>query len=125
MTDYSEGTMLKQRRFITLWLLLIAVSLSAFAQEKVLLQNKAQAGQTVRYRLSGTVSIEAAGNTFNLELNSVVVQKIVAVSSEGNITLGADHRVLRDELWWAHDARARRSAEWKDDHRHQAQRRSD
>jgi hypothetical protein len=50
--------MLKQRRFITLWLLLIAVSLSAFAQEKVLLQNKAQAGQTVRYRLSGTVSIE-------------------------------------------------------------------
>jgi hypothetical protein len=58
--------MLKQRRFITLWLLLIAVSLSAFAQEKVLLQNKAQAGQTVRYRLSGTVSIEAAGKHLQL-----------------------------------------------------------
>jgi hypothetical protein len=87
MTDYSEGTMLKQRRFITLWLLLIAVSLSAFAQEKVLLQNKAQAGQTMRYRLSGTISIEAAGRTFNLELTSVVVQKVLEVSPEGNITL--------------------------------------
>jgi hypothetical protein len=117
--------MLKQRRFITLWLLLIAVSLSAFAQEKVLLQNKAQAGQTVRYRLSGTVSIEAAGNTFNLELNSVVVQKIVAVSSEGNITLeqttesyemsfGGRTMPAPDEVLSA-----------KDDHRHQAQRRSD
>jgi hypothetical protein len=66
---------------------LIAVSLGAFAQEKVLLQNKAQAGQTMRYRLSGTVSIEAAGRTFNLELTSVVAQKVLEVSPEGNITL--------------------------------------
>lgn len=78
--------MLKQQRFITLWLLLLAVSLGASAQEKVLLQYKAQAGQTMRYRLSGTISIEAAGSTFNLELTSVVAQKIVAVSPEGNIT---------------------------------------
>jgi hypothetical protein len=79
--------MLKQRRFITLWLLLFAVSLGAFAQEKVLLQNKAQAGQTMRYRLTGTISIEAAGRTFNLELTSVVAQKVLEVSPEGNITL--------------------------------------
>ena len=78
--------MLKQRQFITLWLLLFAISLGAYAQEKVLLQNKAQAGQTMRYRLSGTISIEAAGNTFNLELNSVAVLKILEVSPEGNIT---------------------------------------
>jgi hypothetical protein len=79
--------MLKQRRFITLWLMLLAVSLGAFAQEKVLLQNKAQAGQTMRYRLTGTISIEAAGRTFNLELTSVVAQKVLEVSPEGNITL--------------------------------------
>jgi hypothetical protein len=79
--------MLKQRRFMTLWLMLLAVSLGAFAQEKVLLQNKAQAGQTMRYRLSGTISIEAAGRTFNLELTSVVAQKVLEVSPEGNITL--------------------------------------
>jgi hypothetical protein len=79
--------MQKQRRFITLWLMLFAVSLGALAQEKVLLQYKAQAGQTMRYRLSGTVSIEAAGRTFNLELASVVAQKVLEVSPEGNITL--------------------------------------
>ncbi len=33
--------MQKQRRFITLWLMLLAVSLGALAQEKVLLQYKA------------------------------------------------------------------------------------
>jgi hypothetical protein len=79
--------MLKRRRLITVWFLLLAVSLGAFAQEKVLLQNKAQAGQTMRYRLSGTISIEAAGRTFNLEITSVVVQKVLEVSPEGNITL--------------------------------------
>lgn len=77
--------MLKQRRFILLWLLLFVVSLGAYAQEKVLLQYKAQAGQTMRYRLSGTLSIEAAGNTFNLEITSVAVQKILEVTPEGNI----------------------------------------
>ncbi|MCS7300619.1 MAG: hypothetical protein NZ556_03595, partial [Fimbriimonadales bacterium] len=77
--------MLKQRRFVLLWLLLFVVSLGAYAQEKVLLQYKAKPGQTMRYRLSGTLSIEAAGNTFNLEISSVVVQKILEVSPEGNI----------------------------------------
>ncbi|MFN7016241.1 MAG: zinc-dependent metalloprotease [Fimbriimonadales bacterium] len=79
--------MVKQRRFTQLWLLLLAVLLGthAYAQEKVLLQNKAKPGQTMRYRLSGTLSIEAAGNTFNLEITSVVVQKILEVSPEGNI----------------------------------------
>jgi hypothetical protein len=41
ITDYLEGAMQKQRRFITLWLMLLAVSLGALAQEKVLLQYKA------------------------------------------------------------------------------------
>jgi hypothetical protein len=68
-----------------LWLLFLVVSLGAYAQEKVLLQYKAQAGQTIRYRLSGTLSIEAAGNTFNLEITSVAVQKILEVTPEGNI----------------------------------------
>ncbi len=79
--------MVKQRRLTQLWLLLLAVLLGthAYAQEKVLLQNKAKPGQTMRYRLSGTLSIEAAGNTFNLEITSVVVQKILEVSPEGNI----------------------------------------
>ncbi|GIV09695.1 MAG: hypothetical protein KatS3mg019_1786 [Fimbriimonadales bacterium] len=77
--------MLKQRRFVLLWLLLCFVSLGAYAQEKVLLQYKAQAGQTMRYRLSGTLSIEAAGNNFNLEITSVVVQKILEVMPDGNI----------------------------------------
>ena len=77
--------MLKQRRFMLLWLLLFTVSLGAHAQEKVLLQLKAKPGQTMRYKLSGTLSIEAAGNTFNLEITSVVVQKILDVSPEGNI----------------------------------------
>ncbi|MFN4032713.1 MAG: zinc-dependent metalloprotease [Fimbriimonadales bacterium] len=77
--------MLKQRRFMLLWLLLFAVSLGAYAQEKTLLQLKAKPGQTMRYRLSGTLSVEAAGNTFNLEITSVVVQKILEVSPEGNI----------------------------------------
>ncbi|MCX7925185.1 MAG: DUF5117 domain-containing protein, partial [Fimbriimonadales bacterium] len=77
--------MLKQRRFMLLWLLLVFVSLGAYAQERITLQYKAKPGQTMRYRLSGTLSIEAAGNTFNLELTSVVVQKILEVSPEGNI----------------------------------------
>ncbi|MCX7924326.1 MAG: zinc-dependent metalloprotease [Fimbriimonadales bacterium] len=77
--------MLKQRRFMLLWLLLLAVSLGAYAQEKVLLEYKAKPGQTMRYKLSGTLSVEAAGNTFNLEITSVVAQKILEVTPEGNI----------------------------------------
>ncbi|MCS7299925.1 MAG: DUF5117 domain-containing protein, partial [Fimbriimonadales bacterium] len=77
--------MLKQRRLMLLWLLLFATSLGALAQEKVLLQIKAKPGQTMRYKLSGTLSIEAAGNTFNLEITSVVAQKILEVSPEGNV----------------------------------------
>ncbi|MDW8052888.1 MAG: hypothetical protein RMJ83_10485, partial [Armatimonadota bacterium] len=77
--------MCKQRRLITLWLTLLAVSLSAFAQEKVLLQYKAQAGQMVRYRVTGTTEVEVMGNAVRVEVNIVSKRRILEVSPEGNI----------------------------------------
>ncbi len=68
--------------FAGLWLVLL---LGAHAQEKVQLLYRAKAGQTMRYRLSATVSVEAAGQTFNLQITAVAVQKILEVSPEGNI----------------------------------------
>jgi hypothetical protein len=59
--------------------------LSAYAQEKVQLVNRAKAGQTMRYRLNATLTVEAAGRSFNLEISSVTVQKVLEVSPEGNI----------------------------------------
>lgn len=75
-----------KRHFAWLWLLAVLLVAGASAQEKVLLQYKAKPGQTMRYRLTGTLSIEAAGQTFNLEIVAVSVQKILEVSPEGNIT---------------------------------------
>ncbi len=77
--------MLRYRHYF-LWLFALLLVVGGYAQEKVLLQNKAKPGQTMRYRLSGTISVEAAGQTFNLEITSVSVQTVIAVSPEGNIT---------------------------------------
>lgn len=66
-------------------LLIVLLLLSAYAQEKVQLVYRAKAGQTMRYRLNATMTIDAAGRTFNLEITSVVVQKILEVTPEGNI----------------------------------------
>ena len=77
--------MLRYRRYIT-WLFAFLLIVGGYAQDKVLLQYKGKPGQTMRYRLSGTIAVEAAGQTFNLEITSVSVQTITAVSPEGNIT---------------------------------------
>ncbi len=66
-------------------LFIVATMLSASAQEKVQLVYRAKAGQTMRYRLNATITVEAAGQTFNLEITSVAVQKILEVTPEGNI----------------------------------------
>ncbi|MCS7065009.1 MAG: hypothetical protein NZL85_01905, partial [Fimbriimonadales bacterium] len=66
--------------------LLIAVMLlGAYAQEKVQLVYRAKAGQTMRYRMNATMSIEAAGRSFSVEITSVAVQKVLEVTPEGNI----------------------------------------
>lgn len=72
-------------RIAWLWMLAALLIAGVSAQEKVLLQYKAKPGQTMRYRLAGTLSIEAAGQTFNLEVTTVSVQKVLEVSPEGNI----------------------------------------
>lgn len=74
-----------KRRILWVWLFATFFILGAYAQEKILLEYKAKPGQTMRYRLTGTLSIEAAGQTFNLEITSTILQRILEVSSEGNI----------------------------------------
>ncbi len=66
-------------------LLMLTLLLGAYAQEKVQLVYRAKAGQTMRYRLNATITVEAAGRTFNLEISSVAVQKVLEVTPEGNI----------------------------------------
>jgi hypothetical protein len=65
--------------------LLFVLLLGAHAQEKVQLLYRAKAGQTMRYRINATISVEAAGQTFNLQITAVAVQKILEVTPEGNI----------------------------------------
>ncbi|MDW8107464.1 MAG: hypothetical protein RMK45_08290, partial [Armatimonadota bacterium] len=78
--------MRRQHRFIVAWLLLFATMLGAVAQEKVLLQYRAQAGQTIRYRVSGTIGFDFAGNAAQAETTIVYTRRITEVSPEGNIT---------------------------------------
>ncbi len=68
------------------WLFLLLLVVGGDAQEKVLLQKKAKTGQTMRYRQVGSITIEAAGQSFTLEVTTVMNQKILSVSPEGNIT---------------------------------------
>ncbi len=78
--------MFRRHRLFT-WLFLILLIVGGYAQEKVLLQAKAKPGQVIRSRQTGTISIEAAGRTFNLEVKAVAVTKILEVTPEGNIKL--------------------------------------
>lgn len=74
-------------RLIGLTLFLALVSVAATAQEKALLQYKAQVGQTVRYRSEGKLTIEAMGQKINQEQKQTEKVTITAVSPSGEITL--------------------------------------
>ncbi|MCS7273509.1 MAG: zinc-dependent metalloprotease [Fimbriimonadales bacterium] len=75
-----------RQRFVVAWLLLLVTTLGAVAQEKVLLRYRAQAGQTARYRVSGTTGFDILGNTVQSEVSIVYSRRITEVSPEGNIT---------------------------------------
>lgn len=73
-------------RITTIWLLTFVTLLGAVAQEKVLLQYRAQAGQVARYRVSGTISFDFGVNSVQGETTAVLVRRFIEVSPEGNIT---------------------------------------
>ncbi|MCW5934888.1 MAG: zinc-dependent metalloprotease [Fimbriimonadia bacterium] len=77
---------MRLKRFITAYLLMSFVLLAANAQDKVQLLYKGKEGLSVTHRLNGDISLEAAGNTFNLELKVVQKQKVIKVSNSGEIT---------------------------------------
>ncbi|MCS6860857.1 MAG: DUF5117 domain-containing protein, partial [Abditibacteriales bacterium] len=76
-------------RFKSVWiavLLLLCISGFAFAQEKVLLQFKAQKGQAVTYKVEGNFSMEVGGNRINFEMKITQRTQIIEVSPTGEIT---------------------------------------
>jgi hypothetical protein len=72
---------------IGLMMFLALVSVAATAQEKTLLQYKAQVGQVVRYRSEGKLAIEAMGQKMNQEQKQTEKVTFTAVSPTGEITM--------------------------------------
>ncbi len=62
------------------------LAVGANAQDKVVLSFKAKAGQTMRYRAEGTLTLEAAGQKLAMELKQTEKVTIASVADNGNVT---------------------------------------
>lgn len=67
--------------------LLGAGSTPARAQEKVKLQFRAKAGQVMRYKAEGTLTLEAAGNKLTIELKQTEKVTVTEVAASGEVTI--------------------------------------
>ena len=69
--------------------ILVSIALftaGAHAQEKVTLLFKAKAGQTMRYRAEGTLTLDVAGQKLTIELKQTEKIAITSVADNGNVT---------------------------------------
>lgn len=67
-------------------LLLASVGVVASAPEKVALVCKAQVGQTARYRSTGTLTVESAGQKVTVEIDDTEKCTFTEVAADGTIT---------------------------------------
>jgi hypothetical protein len=68
------------------FLFILGLMTAAQAQEKLTLAYKAKAGQTMRYKAEGTLSLEAAGQKLTLELKQTEKVSVTGVSASGEVS---------------------------------------
>ncbi|NLH98731.1 MAG: hypothetical protein GX446_04475 [Chthonomonadales bacterium] len=77
---------MKQLAWLVAVILLAMVTVTADAQDKVMLAFKAKPGQTMRYRAEGTLTLEAAGQKLTMEMKQTEKVSITGVAENGNVT---------------------------------------